>query len=72
VTGDDLWRGRGEFSKDDRHRDLTTGDRGWHTMRFGSENVEITPRATVEVVRRMRERRLRPLAPTSTGESSAS
>jgi hypothetical protein len=41
-------------------------------MRFGSENVEITPRATVEVVRRMRERRLRPLAPTSTGESSAS
>jgi hypothetical protein len=68
IEYDGLDHARREFTNDDRWRDVTTGDFGWHTMRFGYEDIRITPRRTVEAVAKMRDRRLRLLgrAPTST------
>ncbi len=40
-----------EFSDDDRWRDTVTGDFGWHTMRFGPEDVFVSRRRTVTLVR---------------------
>lgn len=46
-----------EFSRRDRHRDLELGDIGWHTMRFTSDDVLLTPQDTVRrVERRLIER----------------
>ncbi len=70
VEYDGRGHARREFSKDDRWRDGTTGDLGWHTMRFGYEDVEITKRRTVQLVENMRRRRLRLPSPSSTSASS--
>jgi hypothetical protein len=40
-----------EFSADDRWRDNSIGDRGWHTMRFGWEDVMVSRRRTIALVR---------------------
>jgi very-short-patch-repair endonuclease len=42
---------RREFSDDDRWRDTTTGDHGWHTMRFGRNDVLLSRRRTAAMVR---------------------
>jgi very-short-patch-repair endonuclease len=42
---------RREYSFDDRWRDGTTGDHGWHTMRFGYHDVMLSRRRTVQLVR---------------------
>jgi len=54
-----------ELTYDDRYRDNTTGDHGWHTMRFGHTDVTFTQRRTADLVRNQRERRLRLLGPTT-------
>lgn len=59
IEYDGLGHGRRMFSKDDRSRDITTGDHGWHTMRFGYDGVHVTTRATVELVRSRLARRRR-------------
>ncbi|WP_214368157.1 hypothetical protein [Pseudonocardia sp. H11422] len=47
------------LSNDDRWRDTTTGDHGWHTMRFGYDDIALSRPRTVELVRNMLDRRLR-------------
>jgi very-short-patch-repair endonuclease len=47
---------RREYSFDDRWRDGTTGDHGWHTMRFGYDDVMLTHRRTARLVRNRLER----------------
>lgn len=42
---------RREFSADDRWRDTVTGDHGWHTMRFGPDDVFVSRRRTATLVR---------------------
>jgi very-short-patch-repair endonuclease len=68
IEYDGLDHARREFTNDDRWRDVTTGDFGWHTMRFGYQDIRITPRRTIEAVANMRQRRLRLLgrSPNST------
>ncbi len=39
-----------EFCDDDRWRDASTGDYGWHTMRFGRDDVLVSRRRTVALV----------------------
>jgi very-short-patch-repair endonuclease len=50
---------RREYSFDDRRRDGTTGDHGWHTMRFGYDDVMLSRRRTVELVRNQLTQRSR-------------
>jgi len=50
---------RREFSNDDRWRDGATGDYGWHTMRFGRDDVLVSAARTVQLVRNQLEHRLR-------------
>lgn len=66
IEYDGLGHARREFTNDDRWRDGATGDHGWHTMRFGHDDVERTKSRTVALVRNMRERRLRTLSSNST------
>lgn len=40
-----------EYSFDDRWRDGTTADAGWHTMRFGYDDVMLSRPRTVQLVR---------------------
>jgi very-short-patch-repair endonuclease len=42
---------RREYSSDDRWRDGTTADAGWHTMPFGYDDVMVTKPRTVQLVR---------------------
>ncbi len=46
-----------EFTRDDRYRDAVTADLGWHTMRFGYQDVMATPVRTAGLVARMLRRR---------------
>jgi very-short-patch-repair endonuclease len=39
-----------EFSDQDRRRDARTGDYGWHTMRFTSEDILLNRRRTATLV----------------------
>jgi very-short-patch-repair endonuclease len=66
IEYDGLGHARRAFTNDDRWRDGTTGDHGWHTMRFGHDDVERTTARTVALVRNMRDRRLRLLASSAT------
>lgn len=47
------------LSAGDRFRDGTTGSFGWHTMRFGHDDVAVSRPRTVELVRDMLVRRAR-------------
>jgi hypothetical protein len=56
---------RREFDFDDRWRDGTTADDGWHTMRFGYDDVMITRARTVQLVRNQLATRATPRRATS-------
>jgi very-short-patch-repair endonuclease len=47
----------------DNHRDMAVAELGWETMRFGNEDIYLTPAATAARVSRMREARCALLGP---------
>lgn len=54
YDGEDFHRGR---RRQDNRRDIALAQLGWETMRFGPEDVYVTPLQTADQVRRMREAR---------------